>query len=219
MCGVRLRCFTKSTAYHILYLKWDSMVEHWAHANIRISIQLDFLRLPFLIQNSKDWTSWGVSEDKNLYYNGRTNNAFINPSIRLIFLNRISNMIQQVLYLLLLQEFIIKTKSPRFCDNESELQFANTVNSRGNDFNFQKVFRNCFRFMLSLQWFGQSFNIQWNCKSRIINWWHITYLKFKSNIPRSITIRSIDERSGPDKEIKKNKGNSKPKPVYTQAST
>ena len=22
MCGVRLRCFTKSTAYHILYLKW-----------------------------------------------------------------------------------------------------------------------------------------------------------------------------------------------------
>lgn len=73
--------------------------------------------------------------------------------------------------------------------------------------------------MLSLQWIGQSFDIQWNCKSHNIIWVHITYLKFKSNIPRSITIRSIDDRSGPDKEIKKNKGNSKPKPVYTQAST
>ena len=102
---------------------------------------------------------------------------------------------------------------------ESESLFANIVNSRGNDFNFQKVFRNIFRFMLSLQWIGQSFDIQWNCKSHNIIWVHITYLKFKSNIPRSITIRSIDDRSGSDKEIKKNKGNSKPKPVYTQAST
>ena len=110
MCGFRLRCFTKSTAYHILYLKW---AEHWPHANIRISIQLDFLRLPFLSQNSQEWTSWGASEDNNLYFNEWTNNVLINPSIRLNFLNRISNMIQQVLYLLLLQEFIIKTQSPR----------------------------------------------------------------------------------------------------------
>ena len=47
---------------------------------------------------------------------------------------------------------------------------------------------------------------------------HITYLKLKSNIPRSITIRSIDDQSGPDKEIKKNKGNSKPRPA-TKLST
>ena len=85
MFGVRLRCFTKSTVYHILYLKWDSTAEQLPRAHIRISIQLDFLWLPFLNQNSKDWTSWGVSEDNNLYNNGRTNNVFINPSIRLIF--------------------------------------------------------------------------------------------------------------------------------------